>query len=156
MKDGLAYTGKWSDLSEILLKRVSALKQAIEFQFMMVVGPKTTAHAKSYSQFKDQTGNLRSSMGFILAKDGQIINSGGFESVSGPKGSGSEGIKEGREYAEKLARSSNGYVLIVVAGMNYATAVESKGFNVLTRSGTFLEEEANAMIGRILKKSGFK
>lgn len=158
MKGSLSYNKKeFSSLLEFLDEKIERLEKAVEFQFINVVGPKATSNAKNYSMFKDQTGNLRSSMGFILAKNGRIINTGGFEAVQGPDGNGGEGVAEGKKYAEELARSSgNGYALIIVAAMPYAQYVEAKGYNVLTQTETFLESEVEAMIDKVLKQAGFK
>lgn len=164
MKSGLSYDkGVFKNLSESLNKKVEDLEKAIEFRFIDLVGPKTVTNAREVSTFLNQTGNLRSSMGFVLAKDGEIIETGGFTQVAGngenkgKSGDGQNGVQAGRKYAEELARSSGrGYVLIVVAGMNYAGYVETKGYDVLTQSGTFLESEVRKMINDILKDAGFR
>lgn len=158
MKGGLAYDkAQFKTLADSLYKKVENLEKAIEFRFINVVGPKTVSNAREISTFLNQTGNLRSSMGFVLAKNGEIISSGGFEAVAGKDNIGTEGVRKGKQYAEELARSSGkGYVLIVVAGMDYAGYVEAKGYDVLTQSGTFLESEVRKMINDILKDTGFR
>ncbi|MFQ8804113.1 MAG: hypothetical protein ACLR8Y_02015 [Alistipes indistinctus] len=71
----------------------------------------------------DQSGNLRSSVGYVIAKNGVIVSSSAFEQVR----QGSEGSASGRQLAEEIARRYTGcYSLIVVAGMNYAAYVEAK------------------------------
>lgn len=157
-KNGLSYDKKaFKDIADMMAEKVKRLEEAIEFNVIYHIGPDVTTHAKTYKTFKDQTSNLVSSIGFVLAKNGEVISMGGFEAKGGPNGDGSEGVKKGKEYAEELARSvGKGYVLIVVAGMNYASYVEAKSYNVLTASGTYLESEVNKMIDRILKKAGFK
>ena len=68
------------------------------------------------------TTNLRSSVGYVIAKNGSIIQYSDFNQVK----QGSEGVKAGKELAEELVkRFSNDYVLVVVAGMNYAELVEA-------------------------------
>ena len=70
----------------------------------------------------DRTGNLRSSVGYIIAKGGKIINYSDFQQVK----AGSKGVDEGKKFAEMLAKQSlSSYVLVVAAGMNYAEYVES-------------------------------
>lgn len=87
--------------------------------------------------FTDRTGNLRSSIGYVVCKDGQPINIA-FEAVKG----GREGVSEGRRLALEVAKNHpDGYTLIVVAGMNYAVYVESKGRDVLTSA----EKEAEKL-----------
>lgn len=78
--------------------------------------------------FNDRTANLRSSIGYVILKDGQEIDSL-FE------GDKSEGISQGKKAAQEVAaQHPDGYVLIGIAGMEYAAAVESKGFDVITGS----------------------
>ena len=78
--------------------------------------------------FNDQTGNLRSSIGYVVARDGNILI-GKFE------GKTAEGKAQGQKTADEVIRQySKGFVLVVVAGMEYAAAVESKGKDVITGS----------------------
>jgi len=70
----------------------------------------------------DQTGNLRSSIGYAVAAYGKTQIESAFEAVKG----GSEGSSKGRQYVEELIQQySDTYALIVVAGMNYAERVEA-------------------------------
>lgn len=71
----------------------------------------------------DQTGNLRSSVGYVIAHNGNIIQYSDFNQVR----QGSEGVKTGKELAEELVKrySNADYALVVVAGMNYAEHVEA-------------------------------
>lgn len=94
---------------------------------LAMVGERFVNDARNIRTYKDQTGNLRSSIGYIIARDGNIIQ----ENI--------EGKAEGRAQAKKIAdevlrENSKGFVLIVVAGMEYAAAVESKGYDVITGS----------------------
>ena len=50
--------------------------------------------------------------------------------AKGKFGDGSHGSKEGLEFARSKV-SSSGYSFVLVAGMEYANHVSSKGFNVL-------------------------
>lgn len=79
----------------------------------------------------DRTGNLRSSVGYVIAKNGRIIDCSGFTRTL----SGNEGVKVGKDLAEEIAlRSGSGYVLVVVAGMNYAEHVEAMDNKVVLAS----------------------
>ena len=70
----------------------------------------------------DQSGNLRSSVGYVIAHNGSIIQYSDFNQVK----KGSQGVKVGKDLAEELARRySNDYALVIVAGMNYAEYVEA-------------------------------
>lgn len=78
--------------------------------------------------FTDQTGNLRSSIGYVVARDGNTLV-GKFE------GKTAEGKAQGQKIADEVLRGNpKGFILIVVAGMGYAVYVESKGKDVITGS----------------------
>ena len=80
--------------------------------------------------FKDQTGNLRSSIGYVILKDGNVI----FESFPGVT---KEGVTAGRKaITEAIGEYKNhkGFVFIGVAGMEYGIFVESKGIDVISGS----------------------
>lgn len=86
--------------------------------------------------FTDQTGNLRSSMGYIVFKDGKPVQVA-FKQVK----DGSNGIQEGLKLAQSVGQKyAEGYALVVVAGMNYAVHVESKGRDVLTSAEKYAEK----------------
>lgn len=110
--------------------------------------------------WKDRSGNLRSSIGYIVVRDGEICKSGGFERVEGPKRdkSSEDGSAEGRSYAERLAANyPTGYALIVVAGMEYAAYVEAKANkDVLAGGEIFLKKEVRKLVRRLSQKNGGK
>lgn len=90
------------------------------------LGNECVAEARNRSQEKswfNHTGNLRSSIGYIVVAHGEIVKISGFETVL----SGSEGTKVGKKLAVELAKNyASGYALIIVAGMHYAEYVEAK------------------------------
>ena len=68
----------------------------------------------------DHSSNLRSSIGYRVMHKGKEISTGGFS------GKGAEGIVKGKNYIEQVMKFYyQDYVLIVVAGMNYAEYVEA-------------------------------
>ena len=105
--------------------------------------------------YENITGNLRSSIGYVIAYDGRIIKEGGFHKVQGhgenmqkvefttkggkhvsfwakgKYGDGSEGSQKGLELARSKIAGKKGYAFILVAGMDYASFVSSKGYNVI-------------------------
>lgn len=92
---------------------------------------------KAQGSFGNRTFNLRSSIGYIMLMDGREIAIE-FETV----GPGDTGTAKGMEYARGLAGGyQDGLVLICVAGMEYAAAVESKGFDVITGSSLYIEND---------------
>lgn len=75
----------------------------------------------------DHTGNLRSSIGYIITNNGEVMSKGGFKPVTAPDGNGSEGQKKGSDYAQSIVSTVvNPIVLVVVAGMEYAIYVEAR------------------------------
>lgn len=109
------------------------------------IGEEAVTHAKLVPPergFIDRTGNLRSSIGYVVCKDGKPINIA-FEAVKG----GHVGVHTGQKLAMNVAKNyPEGYTLIVVAGMDYAVYVESKGRDVLTSA----ETEAGKLLAREL------
>lgn len=104
--------------------------------------------------FNDQTGNLRSSIGYVVCRDGKPVNVA-FEAVKG----GHVGVHEGQRLALEVGgRYTEGYTLVVVAGMNYAVHVESKGRDVLTSAEKFAEKEIAKKLADLVTnvKNAFK
>lgn len=93
----------------------------------MCVNQARVRHGSGGKNYTDQTGNLRSSTGYVIAHNGRIKVGSSFA----PAKAGADG-SEGRELAERLATEyRKGYVLVVVAGMHYATYVTARGYDVL-------------------------
>lgn len=91
---------------------------------------------KNGTDWTDDTGNLRSSIGYIICEDGKPIEEGKFDRVDGPNRSKTtvDGTEVGKEYAYSLAGDTKGLALIVVAGMDYAVYVAGRGYDVLSSS----------------------
>lgn len=86
--------------------------------------------------FTDQSGALRSSIGYVIFKDGTAIHSN-YSVVGG----GSEGVSAGMALARKVGAKYKGYALVVTAGMNYAIKLESRGRDVLTSAEIMAKQE---------------
>ena len=85
----------------------------------------------------DQTGNLRSSIGYIVFVDGVAVGEN-YVPVSG----GVEGVEKGKALAKKVGSTyKNGVCMVVTAGMNYAVHVEAKGRDVLTSAEHLAKQE---------------
>lgn len=94
----------------------------------------------------DRTGNLRSSVGYLLAKGGEAVGESAFNRVGG----GSEGSETGRRYAQQVvAEHPSDYTLAVVAGMDYAQYVESRGKDVLASTVLWAEKELPRVANRL-------
>ncbi|GEM_PF-734075 len=96
---------------------------------------KVNANEKVY---KDRTNVLNSSIGWVLYKDGEFLQSNFEQSGTGNQGNGNDGVTKGLSIAkDEAGKYSKGYVAVLVAGAEYAVYVESKGYDVLT--GSWLE-----------------
>lgn len=79
--------------------------------------------------YEDHTGNLRSSTGFIIYKDGKVVHTSFKES---PVGTDRQtGLKEGLQIALSELRESQGWGVVLVSGMEYSSWVQSRGYDVL-------------------------
>lgn len=80
------------------------------------------------STFGNITWNLRSSIGYIILYNGEIIEDY-FPVLQG----GTEGAETGKRWAEEvgLMVKEDGVQLVIVAGMDYAVFVQSKGYDVI-------------------------
>lgn len=144
------------------------------------IGEEFVRNAREKGTYQDQTGNLRNSIGYVILKDGeqlfenfrksakvkQVITRGknkGKEKIT--YGSG-EGLNRAKEVIEKAkAKHPKGFVLIVVAGMEYAWGVESghrkkrngekysvPAKDVLSSSSLIAEQQLKEAIVKISKK----
>lgn len=149
------FKGDISGLDELEKKIETAyIKRLIE------AGETACQEAIKNGDYEDITGNLRSSIGYVIAYDGKIIKEGGFYKIQGRGenmqkvefttkagknvsfwakgkfGDGSEGSRKGLEFARSKI-SSSGYSFMLVSGMGYTSYVSSKGYDVLD-SGTLM------------------
>jgi hypothetical protein len=104
------------------------------FEVLSYVGIRSVNYAKSHHGYKDQTGNLTSSIGYAVLDNGKVHD----EKYQGT----AAGIEQSKKVIDELAgQFSKGLVLVVVAGMEYAAAVESKGYDVITGSSFYADSE---------------
>ena len=126
-------------LNEVERKQIARLK---------MLGEMCVKHARDIppSQgFQDQTGNLRSSIGYMVFKDGVAVH-GAYNQVM----QGSEGTKTGEALARKVGEASKGICLVVTAGMNYALHVESTGRDVITSAEHLAQRELPRMLEELV------
>lgn len=114
------------------------------------VGEQCIVEARDNGDYTDQTGNLRSSIGYAVLWNGKIIQKECADKVK----NGDEGTSKGEKFlSDRIKKAQKkGVVLIVTAGMNYAEYVEAKGYNVLSSA----ELKAGPLIKSILTQIGFK
>ena len=95
----------------------------------------------------DQTGNLRSSVGYGAYDYGMMY----LESAFGTIKDGSEGSSVGQEYLHEIAEQyEKCFALVIVAGMSYAEYVEAKDNKDVLAS---VELWARSQINEYLKKA---
>jgi hypothetical protein len=111
--------------------------------------------AREEGSYRDVTGNLRSSIGYVIYAGGRKVAET-FEMANGGTGKGkSAAIATARAYASGIAEKwsgDNDYVLVVVAGMNYASSVESRGLNVLVTAEQYAESALPRLISALNTK----
>mgnify|MGYP000866501478 CR=1 FL=1 len=133
-------------------KRFDAFLEEVEraeIEALEKLGEECVTHAKSIPSevgFKDQTGNLRSSMGYVIFKNGVAIRNNYVQVLNG-----SEGMKAGQQLAEQVGSGTKGIVLVVTAGMNYATYVEAKGRDVLASAEILAQRNLPKVLSDLVK-----
>lgn len=123
--------------------------QKVATDIFRYTGESCVEAARLTADFKDQSGNLRSSIGYAVVYDGKVIESAVVEKTK----DGAEGQGECSKYLQYLIQRAKkrGLRLIVVAGMDYAEYVEAKGYIVLSSARL----KADEMLPRLLRRFGF-
>lgn len=143
-------TGDWNKVQGILEQQLRRVEDAICFNFR-VIGEGSVNHARKHGTYTDQTGNLRNSIGYVIAFDGKIIEC---EFKHGSSITNKPAFLADNKIYEMLVGDS-GYTLLIIAGMNYARSVENRGKNVLTGTEKYLKSEVKSKMSNILSKAGF-
>lgn len=139
----LKFTPKFSkkDIADFVTKKIEVIDTEV-LKLMAEVCEQFVADARTTNTYKDQTRNLRSSIGYVIYKEGKEV----FGSFQGEE----EGINHGRAMVKGLLGDyPKGYIIIVVAGMEYAAAVESNGKDVITGSSLQAEGHLKRRIGAL-------
>ena len=102
----------------------------------------------------DQTGNLRSSIGYAIYDHGRILMESAFEQVK----EGMEGRAAGKRTIDELAtRYSQTYALVVVAGMKYAEYVEAmETKDVLASTELWAKSKVDEYLHKALERASDK
>lgn len=138
-------------INKALEKRVELIRKEI-IDSLEFLGNKCIIEAKTNRGYGIISGNLTSSVGYVIVDHGTIIKVAGFEkpitASSDRNGKNEDGAKEGKSLADSLAKkaSSKGYALIVVAGMHYASHIEAMGLNVIGSAELLAERQLPAML----------
>lgn len=143
-----------ADVRRAVEARKTAFRQAVLNRLEMVGWEFVrAARSKSASEggFRDVTGNLRSSIFFVVVDHGRAAKENYETSRNGSDKQ--TGIRQAKELARTLLSNySEGYALIVGAGMSYAGVVESRGKDVITGSSLEAEEMLRQAIERLKRR----
>ena len=136
-----------AEVDAYLEEQIERIEEKISYN-LSYVGEQCLNAARSTNSYKDQTGNLRSSVGYVIARDGKIIQASDFKTIK----QGREGSKDGAAFARQLVSEfPQGFVLIVVAGMNYAAYVSAKGYDVVDSAELLAEQ----LVPNMMTQLGF-
>lgn len=149
---GIRMTTKLSEVHDMLMREAERVER-LTIRALYKLGEQCVTKIRDRAGDKswyDQTGNLRSSVGYVIAHNKNIIQYSTFNQVK----QGSEGVKTGKDLAKELAkRYSNNYVLIVVAGMNYAEFVEAMdNKDVLASTELWAREQVPLMLEKLKRQ----
>lgn len=99
----------------------------------------------------DQTGNLRSSIGYAVIEDGRKIIESAFPVIK----NGREGANKGRLLIDELASLyAKTYAMVVVAGMEYAEYVEAmNGKDVLASTEIWAKQQVDTYLKKSLLRA---
>lgn len=113
-----------NEVNNILAKILDIIYQEVT-RSLAYLGEQTITYIRDRSgvdSWFDQTGNLRSSIGYAIFQEGKKVIGSTFESVL----NGSAGSSAGQAYINSLAsKYADAFALVVVAGMDYADYVEA-------------------------------
>ena len=151
-------TTKLSEVHDMLMREAERVER-LTIRALSKLGEQCVTKIRDRAGDKswyDQTGNLRSSVGYIVLYEGKEVQRGGFMSTSAPEGNGSKGKQEGQNYLEETAKifaESSGFSLVVVAGMNYAEFVEAMdNKDVLASTELWAREQVPLMLEKLKRQ----
>ncbi len=142
MKIGLEIVTDMNVLAQEIQKEIDAetLKHLIK---ILSVGVEKVRKKMEGMPYQDHTGNLNSSTGFIIYHDAKVVHRDFRESDKGTDKT--TGLKEGLSLALAELRESSGWGVVLMSGMEYASWVQGRGYDVLL--------SASANLDSILKES---
>ncbi|WP_101690749.1 hypothetical protein [Dysgonomonas massiliensis] len=154
---GIKMTGNGRKVIKDAAKQAERDVERVILRTLNAVGMHCIGFARDNGYYTDRTGNLRSSVGYIIAKDGKEFSKYGFDpnenNAKPPKKDGEKGANDGYKFAVSLLNQySKGYVLIFVAGMFYAEYVEKAGYDVLIGTQIEAEDVAKKMFDDLTSK----
>ncbi len=150
---GIKVTTPKGDIEGWFTRQAAAADRAM-ISLLTDIGLQCMIEARTNGDYTDQTGNLRSSIGFCVLKRGRVVKQMLADALGDGRPVNPEGISVSRQTLSRLASeyAQEAYCVIIVAGMSYAVYVEARGKNVLTSA----ELLAERVVGQKLGELGFK
>lgn len=120
---------------------------------LQAAGEMFVKYARESGLYNDITGNLRSSIGYVIAKDGNIETSNFEKQNVGSEGDA--GVQKATRLAQDLVTTHNvGLTLIGVAGMEYAVYVEAmESKDVITGASMKAAEWLRTAVKTVMDKA---
>lgn len=127
--------------------------EARTYVLLQAAGEMFVKYARESGKYIDHTGNLRSSIGYVIVENGSIEGDNFKIVQSGTDGK--EGVEKARRLARTLANTHNtGMVLIGLAGMEYAVYVEAmESKDVITAANIKTEEWMRKSIKAVFERA---
>ena len=131
-----------------IAKQVQYFQQQVELAMKSLLqefGEELVAFAKDTHTYTDRTGNLTNSISYAIVRHKEILY---YNEVQREEANAAA-LKVAMKMAESL---SDAYSLIVVAGMNYAAFVESRGYNVILPAELKAKQEFTDKVKPLIDK----
>ncbi len=150
---GIKAKFSYSDIEKALNKNLIQIETGVlrilkrvgeEFVSDAREGMNISSAAFPKGDYQDQTANLRSSIGYFILRDNEQVD-------------GSTGTSKGQMAARRVLNElppKSGYRLIGVAGMEYASFLESKGYNVISSQQAVLFVNLGERLRKFTKQLG--
>lgn len=140
---------KIADIEKAIAQEGEKQEQAV-LSRLQRIGELGLTYCRQETSYKDRTGVLRSSLGYIIIKNGLQLYKGGFIQIM----AGGEGVAAGEKIAKEVtAKYPVGLVLIMVAGAAYAVHVEATGRPVLTAGALVAKNALEKAMREISRKA---
>ena len=125
---------------QVIIRRLAFIaEQAVNVARNLPSPPVEMRKEPHQPNYIDDTGNLRNSLGYMIAVDGEPLNFN-FNSDNS------------RVLAQKaLEGNQQGIVLILTAGMEYAAYVSRKGYDVLDSAEIFCKQSLQKLLDKYKK-----
>jgi hypothetical protein len=139
-----------ADIQRILEVKTKRIDQAVVNR-LIKTGEEFVRMAREKGSYNDITGNLRSSVGYVVLDNGKRVAEDLQLSERGSDKQG--GLNKAKAHIQDvISRYVTGKVLVGFAGMEYAASVESRGKDVITSSAINAERTLKEALRNLGKK----